>query len=327
MPPKRNNMSAAAIDQLIAQRMADALVEYEANQNSGNGNGSHDSGTRNRRTLHTICECTYKELLNCQPLNFKGTEGAVGLFYWFEKMESVFHISNCTVECQVKYATCTLLGGALTWWNSHIRTVGHDVAYRMPWKTLMKMMTETYCLRSEIKKLKSELTVPDEADKVERYAGGILDNIQGSVMASKPKMLQEAIELARSLMDQKVHAYNVARPYTAKASEKKEYAGTLPLCNKFKLHRNGSCTIKCENCKKVGHMTRDCRSPVVANNQRTLTFFECGNQGHYKSDYPKLKNQGLGNQAGSSEARGRVYALGGGETDQDPNNIKHDIDA
>ncbi|GKA85996.1 hypothetical protein Tco_0807707 [Tanacetum coccineum] len=76
MPPKRNNMSAAAIDQLIAQRVVDALVKYEANQNSGNGNGSHDLGTGNRRTLHTIRECTYKELLNCQPLNFKGTEGA-----------------------------------------------------------------------------------------------------------------------------------------------------------------------------------------------------------------------------------------------------------
>ncbi|GJU72144.1 hypothetical protein Tco_1263549 [Tanacetum coccineum] len=155
MPLKRNNMTAAVIDQLIAQRVPDALVEYEANQNSGNGNGSHDSGIGNRRTLHTI-------------------------------------------------------RGALTWWNSHIRTVGHDAAYGMPWKTLMKMMTETYCLKSEIKKLESELTVPDEADKVERYAGGLLDNIQGSVMASKPKMLQEAIELARSLIDQKVRAY-VAR--------------------------------------------------------------------------------------------------------------------
>ncbi|GKB86399.1 hypothetical protein Tco_0958671, partial [Tanacetum coccineum] len=111
--------------------------KYEANRNSGtrNGNGndnrnrSHNSGSGGGRTPHTVRMCTYKEFLNCQPLNFKGTEGAVGLAHWFEKMESVFHISNCIVECQVKYATCTLLGGALTWWNSHVRTVGHDAAY------------------------------------------------------------------------------------------------------------------------------------------------------------------------------------------------------
>ncbi|GKB07779.1 putative reverse transcriptase domain-containing protein [Tanacetum coccineum] len=63
---------------------------------------------------------------------------------------------NYTVGYQVKYVTCTLLGGALTWWNSHVRTVGHDAAYGMPWKTLMKMMTENYYPRSEIKKLETE---------------------------------------------------------------------------------------------------------------------------------------------------------------------------
>ncbi|GKD63719.1 hypothetical protein Tco_1305827 [Tanacetum coccineum] len=61
-------------------------------------------------------------------------------------MESVFHISNCTVENQVKFATCTLIGVALTWWNSHVKTVGHDAAYGVPWKRLMKMMTDKYCV-------------------------------------------------------------------------------------------------------------------------------------------------------------------------------------
>ncbi|GKF64731.1 putative reverse transcriptase domain-containing protein, partial [Tanacetum coccineum] len=192
-------------------------------------------------------------------------------------MESVFHISNSTVGCQLKFATCTLLGSALTWWNSHVRTVGHDAAYGMPWKTLMKMMTENYCPRSEIKKLETELwnlvvkrMVPDESDKVEKYTGGLPNSIQGSVMASKPKMLQEAIELAKSLMDQKVCAYaatqsdnkrrmdnnardnhvqqppykrqNVAKAYTAGPIEKKEYVGTLPLYSKCKFHHNGPCT-------------------------------------------------------------------------------------
>ncbi|GKC07508.1 putative ribonuclease H-like domain-containing protein [Tanacetum coccineum] len=109
--------------------------------------------------------------------------------------------------------------------------------------------------------------------------------------------------------------------------ERKEYAGTLPLCNKCKFHHNGPCTVKCANCKRVGHLTRDCWSSAATNNQRTLTCYECGNQGHYKSDCPKLKNRNHGNQAEGTGTHGMVLALGGGETDQDPNNIEDEIEA
>ncbi|GJT44927.1 reverse transcriptase domain-containing protein, partial [Tanacetum coccineum] len=88
------------------------------------------------------------------------------------------------------------------------------------------------------------------------------------------------------------------------------------------------------NCKRIGHQTKDCRIPAVITNQealvvnqRTLTCFECGKQGHYHSKCLELKNQNHENQAGSSEARGRVYAFGRGEADQDPNNIADDINA
>ncbi|GJR58720.1 reverse transcriptase domain-containing protein [Tanacetum coccineum] len=74
-----------------------------------------------------------------------------------EKMETVFRISNCSVENQVKFSTCTLLGNALTWWNSHVRTVGNDVAYAMSWTELKKKMTDKYCPRTEIKKLEVKL--------------------------------------------------------------------------------------------------------------------------------------------------------------------------
>ncbi|GKF90632.1 hypothetical protein Tco_0274333, partial [Tanacetum coccineum] len=57
-------------------------------------------------------------------------------------MEIVFRISNCFVENQIKFSTCTLLEGALTWWNSHVMTVSHDVAYAMTWADLRKKMTD-----------------------------------------------------------------------------------------------------------------------------------------------------------------------------------------
>ncbi|GJY19081.1 hypothetical protein Tco_0390572 [Tanacetum coccineum] len=124
-------MTDAQIKALIARGIANALAERDADM-SRNGDDSHDLGGDGRRRMSVARECTYTDFLKCQPMNFKGTEGVVGLTQWIEKMESVFHLSNCTVACQIKFATCTLQGNALTWWNSHVRTVGHDVAYAMP---------------------------------------------------------------------------------------------------------------------------------------------------------------------------------------------------
>nr|GEV56250.1 hypothetical protein [Tanacetum cinerariifolium] len=107
-----------------------ALAARDANRN---GDDSHTSGTD--RPVQVARECTYPDFLKCQPLNFKGTEGVVGLSQWFEKTESVFSISNCTVACKVKFATCTLQGNALTWWNSHVKTTTPEAAHAMPWRT------------------------------------------------------------------------------------------------------------------------------------------------------------------------------------------------
>ncbi|GKB13308.1 putative reverse transcriptase domain-containing protein [Tanacetum coccineum] len=232
-------------------------------------------------------------------------------------------------ELLIKFATCTLLGSALTWWNSHVKTVGHDAAYGMPWKTLKKMMTAKYCPRGEIKKLEIELwnLKVKESDEVEKYVGGLPDMIQGSVMASKPKTMQDAIEFATELMDQKIRSladrqaenkrklddtsrnnqnqqqpfkrHNVARAYTIGPREKKVYRGSKSLCPKCNYHRDGQCAPKCTNCKRTGHLAQDCRSqPAAANNQRALganqrvlTCFECGAQGHYNRNCPKLKNK------------------------------------
>nr|GEY03672.1 putative reverse transcriptase domain-containing protein [Tanacetum cinerariifolium] len=116
-------------------------------------------------------------------LQLQRTKGVVGLTRWIEKMESVFQINGCAVEKQVKFATCTLLDAALTWWNSKIRSLGPD-AYSMTWEF-----------------------VADETEKIDKYVNGLLDNIYESVKALQPKMLDETIKLANDLMDQKLRTY------------------------------------------------------------------------------------------------------------------------
>ncbi|GJZ48384.1 hypothetical protein Tco_0602216 [Tanacetum coccineum] len=208
--------------------------------------GEEEAESRDRGTIEIGVD---------RPLNFKGTEGVVGLTRWFEKMETVFHISNCPQEYQVKT----------------------DAAYAITWKELMKLMIEVF---QELVLLCTKL-VPEEEDQVEKFIGGLPGNIQGNVIVVEPMKLQGAVHIANNLLDQKLKGYaarnaenkrrfdnnsrdnrvqqppfkrqngngqNMARAYTVGYSEKRGYAGPLPYCNKCKLHHEGQCTVKCGNC-------------------------------------------------------------------------------
>ncbi|GJS86328.1 hypothetical protein Tco_0768964 [Tanacetum coccineum] len=135
----------------------------------GNGNGNPNKNDRGAMSIAHERAC--HDFVKCQPLNFKGIERVIELTRWFENMETIFHISNCPKKYQVKYATCTLLNNALTWWNLHKRTIEADVASAMSWRELMRLMTK------------------------------------GNVIASEPTRLQDAIWIANNLMDQKLKGY------------------------------------------------------------------------------------------------------------------------
>ncbi|GJS86628.1 putative reverse transcriptase domain-containing protein [Tanacetum coccineum] len=238
---------------------------------------------------------------------------------------------------------------------------------------------------------------PEEIDKVEKYIGGLPDMILGSVKASKSKTMQEVIEFTTELMEDKTHAYaerqaerkrknddfsrnnqnqqvkrqNTGQAYTAGNSGRKSYAGSKPLCSKCNYNHEGPCPPRCNNCKRVGHLTQDCRSrPANANNnnnnnnnrnnhnnnrnnnnnnnnrnnnnnnnnrnnnninrnnnnnnQQGNGCFECGAQGHFKSNCPRLRNNDRGNQAGNDRATAKVYVVG--NAGANPDNVVAEVE-
>nr|GEX12714.1 putative reverse transcriptase domain-containing protein [Tanacetum cinerariifolium] len=276
-----------------------AMIDQALLRNSTNGDGSQSSHEDNLRHVRTTRPCFYADFMKYHPLNFKGNKGVLGLTRWIEKMESVFNISGCAIENQVKFATCTLLDAALTWWN--------DIS-------------------------------------------GLPDNIYGNVKSSKPRRLDETIELTNDLMHPKLHTYaeradnkrktddtsrnnhghqqqpfkkkNVIKVYNMGTGKRKPYEGSFPKCTKCQCHHNGPCTQKCHKCGKVGQFARDCRSSSnanVVNAQRDGKetpkgngCFECGASRHFKTDCPKLKNKNGGNR----NAQGWVYAVGNAEKNE-----------
>ncbi|GKB04266.1 hypothetical protein Tco_0832409 [Tanacetum coccineum] len=175
MPPKRTStseapaMTQAAIKKLVADSVSAALEAQAANM------ANTDNTTRPREAL-VARKCSYKEFMSYQPINFKGTEGAVGLIRWFERSELVFSRSNCTKDCKVKFATGTLTEEALSWWNSFAQPIGIGEAYKITWELA------TLC----------PTMVPDSEKMMEVFIGGLPRSIEGNFTASKPQTLEEA---------------------------------------------------------------------------------------------------------------------------------------
>ncbi|GKD47823.1 reverse transcriptase domain-containing protein [Tanacetum coccineum] len=230
MAPNRTSTSAAptliqaTIKKLVADSVAAALEAQAATMtNTDNTNRN----TKQRET-HVARKCSYKEFMSCQPFNFKGTEGAIGLIRWFERTESVFLHSNCTEDCKVKFATGTLTKEALSWWNSFAQPIGIEEAYKIPWSELKKLLIKKYCPRTEVKKMEDEFynltvkgndlktyirrfqelavlcptMVPNSKKLMEVFIGGLPRSIEGNVIALKPQTLEEAITITQRLMDQ-----------------------------------------------------------------------------------------------------------------------------
>ncbi|GJU50851.1 reverse transcriptase domain-containing protein [Tanacetum coccineum] len=233
------------------------------------------------------------------------SEGAVGLICWFERTESVFSSSNCTEDCKVKFATGTLTEEAISWWNSFAQPIGIEEAYKITWVEFKKLLIKKYCPRTEVQKMEDEFyhltvkgndlktyvrrfqeletlcptMVPDYEKMIEVFIEGLPRSIEGSVTASKPQTLEEAINISQRLMDQN-RRQETFRAYAATPTENNGYTRNRPLCKKCTMRYTGPCTVKCNTCNKLGHLTKSCRNkgPTTGSNLLlvTVTCHACG---------------------------------------------------
>ncbi|GJQ89117.1 reverse transcriptase domain-containing protein [Tanacetum coccineum] len=244
----------------------------------------------------------------CMKTSVCGTEGAVGLTRWFEKLESQFGISNVAEGDRVKFASSTLLDGALTWWNMYVHSVTLDIAYATPWSDFKAMFIRKYCPRNEVKQMENELwnlkMVPNPDRLLERYIEGLPLSIKGNVTSSKPIDLHEAIEMAQGLM------YQVVQELGENSGDKRKWNGNHYNNNNPNTTSNLNPNKRPETARVftagAGHKVKDCRAPPRPASQRgpesqggqgsDVTCFGCGEKGHYKNKCPNNGSQGGGNQ-------------------------------
>ncbi|GJW26781.1 reverse transcriptase domain-containing protein, partial [Tanacetum coccineum] len=301
MPPKRTPTSEApamtqdAIKKLVADSVFAALEAQATNM-------ANTDNTTRPREASVERKCSYKEFISCQPINFKGTEGAVGLIRWFERTESVFSRSNCTEDCKVKFTTGTLTEEALSWWNSFAQPIGIEEAYKITWVEFKKLLIKKFCPQTEVQKMEDEFyhltvkgndlkayvrrfqeletlcptMVPDFEKMMKVVIGGLPQSIKGNVIASKPQTLEEAINIAQRLIDHN-RRQETFRSY-----------GVTPT----------------ENNRNKGPATGSNLLPV------TVTCHACGEKGHYANQCRKTTN---------NNAQGRAYMLRDNNAHQDPN--------
>ncbi|KAF5803254.1 putative transcription factor interactor and regulator CCHC(Zn) family [Helianthus annuus] len=228
-PPPLLARTAEELDALLEERISVAIAQYEANrtQDSGGPSNARRNGHGDSSGGNAAQGCTFKQFLDCKPMNYDGIGGAVAFVRWTEKTEATIRMSKCTADQQVTFATGLFVDEALTWWNLQVQTPGDEAAYGMTWDELKEKMREKYCSRAELQRLETEFwhltmvgaditgytrrfhdlsrvipyMVTPEFKRVERYIWGLAPEFRGMVTSAKPQTITEAVTLAVSLTE------------------------------------------------------------------------------------------------------------------------------
>nr|GEV35016.1 hypothetical protein [Tanacetum cinerariifolium] len=328
IPPKRKStsvasssttptMTQAAIRQLISNSVTAALETHAATR------ANTKITNRNTRPKETpvIKRGNYKEFISCQPFYFNGMEGAVGLIRWFKQTESVFSCSNCAEENKVTYATAILCPNMVpnteklmeVFIGGLLQSIEGTVTTSKP-QTLEEATNIAQRLIDQIIKLGSMQGTSDHKRKFDdrrnsnnnnNYPNNCVNNYQNNRNNNSNR-----INDYRQQQNKRLETF---KAYAATLTENNGYTGNHPLCKKCTLHYTKPCTVKCQTCNKVGHLTKNCRNkgPTTRSNQQPVSviYHAYEEKGHYNYQCSKANNN----------AQGRAYLLRDKNAHRDPN--------
>nr|GEW38641.1 hypothetical protein [Tanacetum cinerariifolium] len=336
MPPKRRSqtnpqltLTQEDVDQLVQDGIAAAIrdererVRREATRTEGPARGP--------MTAPIARECSFAGFMKCGPTQFHRTEGAVGLVRWFEKMENTFEISKCMEVRKVKFATATLHGRALTWWNSQVATLGREVANARSWAELRDMNIAAYTERFNELALLCPDAVPNEKKKAVRMAHTLMEQ----EIQDKNERIVEGLKRKWENNNQGNNNHNRgnyqnnnhhnqnnnrrqnnARALTTAQNTGANQIEVAPKCNHCGRCHFYQCPLKCENYERIGHKAKDCQCKNVAPSavvQPNIVCYRCGERGHKSTECPKKADRRDGN------VQGQAYVIRNAEHNQGPN--------
>ncbi|KAL7617535.1 hypothetical protein Lser_V15G03550 [Lactuca serriola] len=203
------------IDPVVFKATVTAAVVAAMSQRDSDGSGGSggDTQTQNQESSQgRRKEGSYKDFMNAKPTSFDGTGGVISLIRWFEKIESIFEICACSDSDKVKFAACTFIDKALTWWNGRVKSLTLPVANAMGCEAMKELLLVEYCHQGEMQKLEHELwnlktkasditsytfrfhnlallctgMVTPESKKIERFIWGLTQPTKGNVIAARP---------------------------------------------------------------------------------------------------------------------------------------------
>nr|GEY07121.1 putative reverse transcriptase domain-containing protein [Tanacetum cinerariifolium] len=297
MPPKIRSqtnpqltLTQKDVDQLVQDGIAAAIRDERKRVRREETRA--EGPTRDPVTAPIARECSFASFMKCGPTQFHGTEGAVELVRWFEKMENTFEISECAEVRKVKFATATLHGRALTWWNYQVATLGQKgrvVHQRFP--------------------------------KI----------IKGETMSSRIVTLNEAVRMAHALMEQKIQSRNKRIAEGLKRKWENNDRGNNNNNNNRGNYRNNYHHNQNNNRRQNNARALTTAQNMGANQagvapkhnrknagpstavQPNIVCYSCMERGHKSSECPKKADQRGGN------VQGQAYVIHDAKHNQGPN--------
>ncbi|GJW85728.1 reverse transcriptase domain-containing protein, partial [Tanacetum coccineum] len=252
------------------------------NQNGNAINENIQGDVRNVIVNNDRRDCTYKELLACNPKEYDGKGGAIVYTRWIKKMES-------------------------------IHTQSREAIVKMSWEDVKTLIREEFCMVNEMQKLETEFwnhamvgaghaTYTDRFHELARLIPHLVtpENKRIERNGSLKKNTEKRDNSRETSRDRNVKGDNkrtrngndfatIANPM------RREYMGTEPKFMNYNLHHSPESHCRaCFNCNRPVHLAKDCRvvprmvNPMNARNSTATrgACFECGGTYHFKATCP-----------------------------------------